>query len=199
MYVYTYMYIYIYIYVCIYIYTHIYIYIYIYVYRNRMTISGSVARTYATTKLKPVATTALMRVWGNRRRGAQPTGGCGRSWVVCNRGMPVLLPALSSMSPSSGKWVILAALGGLSSTEIPWSVSNVFLSWLDSGISWVGVPSSPWKGRLFLPRYVGSRLLEESILAVRYTLLAATGVCICVWYATLRSTMGVAPRAMVSD
>ena len=118
-----------------------------------MTVSGSVARTYATTKLKPVATTALMRVQGNRRRRAQPIGGCGKSGMICVRGMPVLLPALSSMSPSSGKWAILAALGGLSTAEIPWSVSNVFLSWRDSGIFWVGVPSSPWQEKLFLPKY----------------------------------------------
>ena len=133
-----------------------------------MTISGSVARTYATTRLKPVATRSLMRVQGNRRRRAQPIGGCGRSGVICVRGMPVLLPALSSMSPSSGNWTILAALGGLSTSDIPWSVSNFFLSWRDSGIFWVGVPSTPWKERLLLPRYAGSRLLEEKIPGVRY-------------------------------
>ena len=39
-------------------------------------------------------------------------GGCDGSWEIRERGMPVLLPALSSMAPSSGKWACFDALGG---------------------------------------------------------------------------------------
>ena len=55
--------------------------------------------------------------------------------------------------PFIWKWTILAALGGLGTSDIPSSVSDLFLSWRDSDIFWVGVPTSPWEGRLFLPRY----------------------------------------------
>ena len=74
-----------------------------------MTSSGSLARTYAKTKLRPVATSPhkSARLLGNRRRRVQPIGGCDRFWDIRERVMPVLLPPLSSMSPASEDWLVL--------------------------------------------------------------------------------------------
>ena len=52
------------------------------------------------TQLVPVATSPHKSA-GNRRRRVQPIGGCDGSWEIRERGMPVLLPALFSMSSLS--------------------------------------------------------------------------------------------------
>ena len=133
-------------------------------YASRMTNSGS------------VCVTSPQESAGNKRRRAQPIGGCDRSWGICERGMPVLLPALSSMSPSYGKLAFLAALGRWSTTEFPCSVSHRF-SWRGSGMFGAGVPSFPSREWLVLPKYACSRRLEEKILGDRYLLAEAGEVC----------------------
>ena len=117
--------------------------IYMYICRQVDKFEVRVARAYAATKLSLAATTALMRVPGNRKRRGQPIGGWLGSGVTRERDEPILLPAVSLESSCPGKWVSLAILGGLLDIEFPCPMSNRFLSCRVSVIFWMGVPEAP--------------------------------------------------------